>query len=178
MSVLVVSATKAEAVHVPDHLELLVCGVGKVEAAARTAEAIARLRPSLVVNIGTCGALREGVSGLFEPSLVVNHDFDAAGIRALGYDVSDELSLPGGDGSVLATGDRFVSDPVVRDGLATRASLVDMEGYAIARTAQAFGVPVRLAKVVSDGADETAMDWPTAVEACAVRLGEWLRTHV
>ncbi len=174
MSVLVVSATAAEAVHVPAGTQLLVCGIGKVEAAVRTSEAIARLRPDLVVNIGTCGALREGVSGLFEPSAVLNHDFDAAGIRALGYDVTDELSVPGGDGSVLATGDRFVSDPVVRDGLAQRASLVDMEGYAVVRAAQAHGVPVRLAKVVSDSADESALEWNAVVDACARRLGEWL----
>ncbi len=174
MSVLVVSATKAEAAYVPDGLGVLVCGVGKVEAVVRTAEAISRLRPDLVVNAGTCGALREGVTGLFEPSAVVNHDFDAAGIRALGFDVEDELALPGGDGSVLATGDRFVTDPVVRDGLATRASLVDMEGYAVVRAAQAFDVPVRLVKVVSDGADESALDWPMVVDGCARRLGEWL----
>jgi predicted 5'-methylthioadenosine/S-adenosylhomocysteine nucleosidase len=178
VSVLVVSATRAEAAHVPAGLDVLVCGVGKVEAAVRTAEAIARLRPSQVVNVGTCGALREGVTGLFEPSRVVNHDFDAAGIRALGYDVADEVTLAGGDGSVLATGDRFVTDPVVRDGLATRASLVDMEGYAIVRAAQAFDVPVRLVKVVSDGADESALDWPAVVDGCARRLGEWLAAHV
>lgn len=178
MTVLVVSATRAEAAHVPAGLDVVVCGVGKVEAAARTAEAVARLRPRLVVNVGTCGALRPGVTGLFEPSRVVNHDFDAAGIRALGYDVADELELPGGDGSVLATGDRFVTDPVVRDGLAQRAALVDMEGYAIARTAQAFDVPVRLVKVVSDAADESALDWPAVVDGCARRLGEWLGSHV
>ncbi|UUZ59166.1 hypothetical protein [Nocardioides sp. B-3] len=52
-----------------------------------------------------------------------------------------------------------------------------MEGYAVAWAAQQFGVPVRLVKHVSDSADESAMDWPAAIEASAVELGAWLREN-
>ncbi|MFT4298826.1 MAG: nucleosidase [Aeromicrobium sp.] len=174
---LIVSATRAEAAHVPASHRLLVCGIGKVEAAAAVAEAVAQERPSLIVNVGTAGSLG-GATGLFVPSRVVNHDFSAALIRNLGADAVDEIEVPGGDGSVLATGDVFVTDPAVRDVLARRAGLVDMEGFAVARVAQRAGVPVRLVKHVSDQADESALDWPTVVDASARVLASWLREHL
>ena len=66
---------------------------------------------------------------------------------------------------MLATGDVFVTDPLVRARLAEVASLVDMEGYAVAYACRQFGVPVRLVKHVSDDADEGALDWPARVDA-------------
>ncbi|NED63768.1 nucleosidase, partial [Streptomyces sp. SID10244] len=57
-----------------------------------------------------------------------------------------------------------------------RADLVDMEGCAIAHVSAEFGVPCRMVKVVRDGADEGAMDWPSLVDDAARRLGEWFET--
>ena len=63
--VLVVSATAAEARHVPDGLDVVVTGIGKTAAAAVTTEALLARRGAdaelLVVNIGTVGALRDGL---------------------------------------------------------------------------------------------------------------------
>lgn len=179
-SVLVVSATTAEAAHVPPDLPLVITGMGKTAAAAATARALAvydDLSGLTVVNIGTAGALRPGLTGLFEPGSVLNHDLSADVVRALGHDPQERLEV-GESEVVLATGDVFVSDPVVRDALAERAHLVDMEGYAVAYAAQQAGVPVRLVKHVSDAADESALDWPTLVAASAVVLGEWLATEL
>ena len=178
--VLVVSATAAEAAHVPPDLPLVVTGLGKVAAATATARALAAyddLAGLTVVNIGTAGALRPGLAGLFEPGTVLNHDLSADVIRSLGYDPQERLDV-GESEVVLATGDVFVSDPAVRDALAERAHLVDMEGYAVAYACRELGVPVRLVKHVSDAADESALDWPTMVEASARVLGEWLRAEV
>jgi len=108
---------------------------------------------------------------------VLNHDISADLVRALGYDPHERLEV-GGSEVVLATGDVFVTDPAVRDALAARAHLVDMEGYAVAWAAREAGVPVRLVKHVSDTADESALDWASMVEASALALGEWLRVNV
>jgi adenosylhomocysteine nucleosidase len=173
---LVVAATAAEAAHVPADLPLVVTGLGKTAAAVATARALAAyddLRGLTVVNIGTAGALRPGLTGLHVPGVVLNHDINADVVRSLGYDPEERLEL-GESEVVLATGDVFVTDPVVRDRLALAAHLVDMEGYAVAYAAQSFGVPVRLVKHVSDDADESSMDWPRRVEASAVELGGWL----
>lgn len=177
---LVVAATAAEAAHVPADLPLVITGLGKTAAAATTARALAAyddLSGLTVLNIGTAGALRPGLTGIHEPGVVLNHDLSADVIRALGYDPQERLDV-GESETVLATGDVFVSDPVVRDALAERAHLVDMEGYAVAYAAREAGVRVRLVKHVSDGADEGAMDWPTLVAASAAALGDWLREHV
>lgn len=174
---LVVAATGAEAAYVPDDLPVVVTGLGKTAAAAATAEALAttRLDGLTVVNIGTAGALRPGLSGMFLPSTVLNHDLSADVIRALGYDPEEELPVRDGDGTVLATGDVFVTEAEIRDLLASRAHLVDMEGYAVAYACRRRGVPVRLVKHVSDEADERAMDWPQLVDHSAAELGRWLR---
>lgn len=177
---LVVSATEAEARYVPAGLPVVVTGIGKTAAATATTRALARADVAglIVINIGTAGALRDGVTGLFTPGRVLNYDINADAIRAIGYDPEELLEVPGGDGLTLATGDRFVTDPVVRDRLAARADLVDMEGYAVVYACRAFGVPVRLVKHVSDAADESALDWPSVVDASARVLGDWLRTEL
>lgn len=179
MSVLIVSATRAEAAYVPSGLDLVITGLGKTAAAAVVARELA-LRPATtaVINIGTAGALREGLTGLHLPNRVLNHDISAAALRSLGYDAEEWLELEGGTDVALASGDVFVSDAAVRAGLAQHAHLVDMEGYAVAWAAKRAGVPVTLVKHVSDNADDTAFDWPAMVEHSARELGSWIRANV
>ena len=177
--ILVVAATRAEAAHVPPGVEVVVTGLGKTAAAVATTRALAGrdLAGQTVVNLGTAGALRDAMAGLHEVGVVLNHDMNADAVRALGYDPRERLTVGESD-VVLASGDVFVTDPVVRDALAERAHLVDMEGYAVAWAAREAGVPVRLVKHVSDTADESALDWASMVEASALALGEWLRVNV
>lgn len=160
----------------PAGTPLLICGIGKVRAAVAVAARLAGDRSvTRVINIGTAGALRPGREGLFVPGRVLNHDLSSALIRRLGHDPHEWLELEGEPDVALATGDMFVSDPVVRDRLSQVASLVDMEGYAIAWACQQAGVAVQLVKHVSDNADEGAMSWPQLVDRSARVLGEWLR---
>ncbi len=177
---LVVAATRAEAAFVPCHLPVVVTGLGKTAAAVATTRALTGVDPArtLVVNIGTAGALRDGLEGIHLPGTTVNHDMNADAIRALGYDPQERLEVEGGDHTVLASGDVFVTDPAVRALLAAQAHLVDMEGYAVTYACRQMGVPVRLVKHVSDNADETALDWPAMVAASAKALGEWLEANV
>jgi len=177
---LVVAATRAEAAHVPPHLPVVVTGLGKTAAAVATTRALARVDPARtsVVNVGTAGALRDGLDGLHLPGVVINHDLSAEAIRALGYDPEERLVVDGGDATVLASGDVFVTDPAVRQALARRADLVDMEAYAVAYACRRMGVAVRLVKHVSDNADAAALDWPRLVDRSARVLGRWLEEHL
>lgn len=177
--VLVVAATREEAAYVPPGLPLLITGVGKTAAASAVSRALAEhphREDLLVVNIGTAGALRDGLAGIHEPGRVVNHEISAEAIRSIGLEPHEVLTVGAGD-LVLATGDMFVTDPSVRARLAQRAQLVDMEGYAVAYAAAQFGVEVRLVKHVSDNADESAHDWSAVVDDSARDLGEWLRVR-
>ena len=151
-----------------------------VSAASAVASGLAVVSASgtpydLVVNIGSAGALHDHLEGLHEIGAVLNHDLSAEVLRGFGYDPQEWLTVGPEHGLRLATGDVFVSDPLVRAELAARADLVDMEGYAIAWACREAGVPVRLIKHISDKADEGAMDWLTLVDLSARALGEWLR---
>lgn len=177
---LVVSAIAAEAKYVPAEVPVVLTGVGKTAAAVATARALAGVDTTglTVLNLGTTGALRDGLSGLFLPSEVVNHDLNADAIRAIGLDPRESFAIDGGDGTVLASGDVFVTDPALRARLAERAHLVDMEAYGVVFACREYGVPVRLVKHVSDSADEAAVDWPARVDASARVLGEWVRDQL
>ena len=177
---LVVCAVAGEARYVPAGVPLVVTGVGKTPAAVAVSRALAERDTSdlVVLNVGTTGALRDGLSGLFLPSTVINHDVNAEAVRAIGLDPQDELHIEGGDGTVLASGDVFVTDSLVRQRLAERAHLVDMEAYGVVYACREYGVPVRVVKHVSDSADEAALDWPALVDASAKVLGEWVSQYV
>ncbi len=180
--VLVVAATPAEARYVPAGLPLLITGIGKVAAAAAVAHALAgqanRESDYTVVNIGSAGALRDGLDGLHLPGAVINHDLSADLIRSLGIDITDRIDIPGGDHVVLATGDSFVADPHERAALAPRAALVDMEGFAVAWACRQAGVRCRLVKHVSDNADAGALSWAETVDRSATALGAWLSANL
>lgn len=177
---LLVVALEEEATHLHvSELPVLVTGVGKVNAAVAVASILAEHSPARVVNLGTAGALHDGMTGTHVIGSVVQHDLDDEAIFALaGLHFGETLRLAD-DGPTLATGDAFVSDAATRLRLAQRADLVDMEGYAIARAALHAGVPVTLVKQVSDNADEGAgRSWRQTVDDCAEVLGAWVHAHL
>jgi adenosylhomocysteine nucleosidase len=138
-------------------------GVGKVNAAWRTAQALAQHRPDLVVNFGTAGAVVPALSGLIEVGTAVQRDMD---VRALGLALGE---TPFETGSpeirfspapwVCGTGDSFAASAPELP-----CDIVDMELYAIAKVCRAAGVPLRAFKFISDNADGAApSDWRTAL---------------
>lgn len=140
-------------------IQLLHCGVGKVNAAWRLAAAISAERPSMVVNFGTAGALRPGFSGLQEVGSVIQHDMDVSGLGfALGETPfePDSREICFAESPVIcASGDRFVDDAPQ-----LQADLVDMELYPIAKICRHAALPLRAFKYITDSADDTAAgDW-------------------
>lgn len=157
---LVVVAVRQEAAHLHG-VDVVLTGIGKVAAAVAVSAAIADRLPSFVLNVGTAGALHDGMAGAHVIGRVLEHDVDHAFLGALiGEELSGEVVLDPNEPITLATGDSFVADDDQRAALATRAHLVDMEGYAIARACEAAGVPCRMVKVVSDTAtSDAARSW-------------------
>ena len=179
---LVLAAHPLETKYFPEDIDLVLTGIGMSMAAVHTTEAVltrcpdpARRAELTVLNIGSAGALNDGLSGVLEPSRVINRDVDEDLLHAAGIPVDNVIEL-GGDGPVLATGDSFVAGGRVRDALAARADLVDMEGWAVAVACRHLGVRLRMVKHVSDAADEAAIAWPEKVEASALELGRWFRS--
>lgn len=177
---MLVVALEEEASHLHvSELPVLVTGVGKVNAALAVSLALADTTPTRVVNLGTAGALHDGMVGTHVVGTAIQHDLDDEAVFALsGLHASEPLRLAD-SGVTLATGDLFVSDEATRARLAERADLVDMEGYAVARAALAAGVPVTLVKQVSDQADDGAgQSWRASIDACAEILGAWVRREL
>lgn len=173
---LVVVALAEEATYVTDH-QLLLTGPGKVSASISVAASLSERRPERVLNVGTAGALRPGLSGTFTVGRVLEHDFDAAAIEALtGRPLPGPVELDASSEIVLATGDVFVQDEALREALAERAHLVDMEGYAVARTCAAFGVPCTMVKIVSDEASDGALrSWQETIDRSARLVADAVR---
>ncbi|QGG96559.1 nucleosidase [Actinomarinicola tropica] len=176
---LVVVAVRQEARHLDAH-DVVLTGIGKVSAAVAVTAAIAARRPSLVLNVGTAGALRDHMTGTHVIGRVIEHDVDHAFLgRLIGEDLSGEVVLDPDIDVTLATGDAFVADGALRDALAARAHLVDMEGYAVARACEAAGVPCRIVKVVSDTAsDGAAATWVDEVDRTARAIADAVAEHL
>lgn len=177
---LLVVALDEEATHLHAlDLPILVTGAGKVNAAVAVATTIGEQRPHSLINLGTAGALRPGLTGTHVIARVTQHDLDDAALFSLtGLHFGEPIDVAT-SGLTLATGDAFIADPAVRDRLAQHADLVDMEAYAIARAASAALLPLTIVKQVSDEASsEAATSWSASVDACAEQLGEWVRANV
>lgn len=178
---LLVVALEEEARHLHvSELPILVTGVGKVCAASALAAVLARQRPSRIINLGTAGSLRDGLSGTQIIGRVIQYDFDDAAIAELtGGHFGEPIELAS-SGPVLGSGDLFVRGGPAREALVARGvDLVDMEGYAVARVARDFGLETMLVKEISDGAGEAAgASWSENLDDCAERLGAWLRAEL
>ena len=187
MTVLVVAALVEEVAHVRD-VEVLVTGVGKAVAAATLARRLAQgPTPTVVVNVGTAGAVGSVSTGLHEIGFVTQHDFPYTAIEALVGAVDRGFVLepsrppqpakaPPDDVMTLATGDVFVADAERAAAIAAAGvHLVDMEAFAYAATCAAFAVPFRSVKAVSDAADAAAGEtWLDSIDACATALADWV----
>ena len=153
----------------------LVTGPGKVLAASGLAAALAASRPGAVLVLGTAGGLTPGHQGVHEVAVVAQHDFDAAALESLVGRLYGAPITLAATGEHLATGDVFVADAEHVARLAARGyGLVDMEGYAYAHVCAAAGVPLRIVKAVSDGAEGDAVTtWTANVRQCSALLADW-----
>lgn len=174
---LFIAAVAGEAAALPHDATTLITGIGTLNATIALAEVLARgPRPAAVINIGTAGSLVDGYAGVYEITEVIKHDFDTSAIEQItGRPFPNALALQQSGGPLptarLATGDSFINDSLRREKLARIAELVDMEGYAVAKTCQHFEIPVRLLKQVSDNANEESTGtWADAVARGAREL--------
>jgi nucleoside phosphorylase len=149
--ILVVAATPAE-LRGADGAETLVCGVGPVEAAARTATALAAARPTALLHVGVAGA--RSFDG---PRFVI-------GSEAIYCDADDpawiELRTSGEPRLIDAAARALPGSRVgpigtsARVGGATHCEVEAMEGYAVLRAAALAGVPAVEVRVLANAVGE------------------------
>lgn len=159
-----------------DSIVAVTVGVGKINSALGTAQAFQKRAPSLVIGVGTCGAIRQDlqIGDIVLPSHVVQYDLD---LRLFGL---PRGSIPTREGDlegtlkvdaiaqefrhwdkrkvhssiVLGTADKFLvakeraAQPWICEEL--HIDVVDMESYAIVKAARQEGCKVAIVRVVSD----------------------------
>jgi nucleoside phosphorylase len=148
--VLIVAATERELGHVR-RFETFCCGIGPVEAAARTAQALAELKPDAVLHIGIAGAraieplsLVLGSEAVYEdargPLVGSRVEPDAVLLEALRRSLPDAHVLPIGTSA--------------RVGGTSTCDVEAMEGFGVLRACELAGVPAVELRAISNSPDE------------------------
>ncbi|MDE6586629.1 MAG: 5'-methylthioadenosine/S-adenosylhomocysteine nucleosidase [Clostridia bacterium] len=165
-------------------ISVVICGVGKVNAACGAQYAIDCLNADKIVNLGVAGGLDKSmnVADVYAIEKAVQYDFDLTQLNgtAMGtLDEFDENYLSVSSKSVyplkrLATGDRF-NDSKDDFNLLTKelkADIRDMEGAAIAQTCVHAGVSFKSYKIISDiaGSGSTAEQYFKNLGKCFAKL--------
>lgn len=159
----------------------LIVGVGPVEAALGLAAALSsmRVKPDLVVSLGSAGSAKLEQGEVFEVSAISYRDMDAS---PLGFErgVTPFLNHPavmpvqtcinGVPKATLSTGGSIISGT---DYSQIEADMVDMETFAIVRACQTFDVGFTGLRGISDGAEELRhyRDWADYLPAVDAALG-------
>jgi futalosine hydrolase len=147
---LVVAATDRELAHVRGH-DTFVCGVGPVDAAARTARVLAERSPEAVLHVGIAGARELARLTIVVGSESVYSDLAAA------IPVVDRVEP---DAALFARVRAALPDAVVAS-IGTSAAVGGgacdveaMEGFGVLRACALAGVPAVELRVVSNSPDE------------------------
>ena len=163
---------------------VIICGVGKVNAAMGAQIAIDRLNADKIINLGVAGGLRKEleIGDIYGISAAVQYDFDLTAINGTAIGTLDEFKENYIDLSVkelfplkkLATGDRF-NDSKDDYKLLTNvlnADIRDMEGGAIAQVCAHAKIEAYSFKAISDvyGRGSTAKQFQENTALCMSRL--------
>jgi adenosylhomocysteine nucleosidase len=176
---LYVFALPTEAAEEFEHVNKVIVGAGKVNAAYELTSAIHTHRPQLIINLGSAG------SNVFKRGEVIcctrflQRDMDATGLGFKKYETPFAgidpilhygLKIEGVTEGICGTGDSFEMNHLSSD-----YDVVDMEAYSLAYVAMKEKIPFLCLKYVSDGADGMAAeDWSVQVHNAAIAFKEIL----
>ena len=172
-----------------ERIGVVVCGVGKVNAACGAQYAIDFLNVDCIVNLGVAGGLNDGlaVGKIYCIECAVEYDFDLAQLNGTPVGTLNEFTqryMPlntvlGYEKRKLATGDRF-NDSEQDYLLLTKdmgADIRDMEGAAIVHACIHAKVPAYSFKCISDLANSgsTTEQFLQNLQLCTKNLTEELK---
>ncbi len=134
-------------------------GVGKINATYNLLKLINKFKPNQVINFGSAGAIKKGLSGIVECTKFYQRDMDVRGLLdfKLGETPFDSINeiINFEEGFSCGSGDSFVNNKIEMN-----VDIVDMEAYALAKVCKIENVKFRCFKYISDNADENApSDW-------------------
>lgn len=163
-----------------NEVTLVQSGIGKVNASIAASLLIEQFNADIIINTGSAGGIREGLS---VGDLVISDElsYNDADARVFGYKYGQIPQMPESykaDSSLvekieesasvlkwnihrglIVTGDSFVAGNKQLDNIKEffpEALVTEMEGTAIAQTCYQFDVPFVVIRALSDSADEEA----------------------
>ena len=131
--------------------------IGKINAAMAVTEAIEKYSPSIVMNIGTSGAVHHEVGSIHVCCRFIDRDMEKVSIPGVCYteDFTAECINAGlgkwGIGGLCNTGDSFLTTP---EGT---GDVFDMEAFASAAVCRKQGIPFIAVKYVTDKIGENSI---------------------
>jgi futalosine hydrolase len=149
--ILVVAATERELAGAAG-AATLACGIGPVEAAAATAQALAVQSPSAVLHVGIAGA-----RGIDVPQLVIGSEAvyeDAGGGPLVPGRIEPNPALLERARRALPGAQVLPIGTSARVGGTSGCTVEAMEGFAVLRAAQLAGIPALEVRAVSNEIDE------------------------
>lgn len=175
-----------------EKVAVIVCGVGKVNAASGAQYAVDCLGAMVIINLGVAGGLNNTVkiADMYAISAVVQYDFDLVQLNGTAIGTLNECTenyLPlsvaeGFEVKKVATGDRF-NDSMQDYKLITEvlgADVREMELGAIAQVCMHAGVKCYSFKAISDlaGSGSTTEQFVKNLETCSVTITNTLEKIV
>lgn len=151
---------------IPQGIDILYTGIGKINAAMTTYRAIAKYQPARIVNFGTAGRITLHLEGLIEIGRVIQRDMNAEPLAPRGKTPfsRDPIEYQSIGGQYrCGTGDSFVN---AKDEwlLHQKVDVVDMELFAIAAVAHHHQIPWQSFKYITDEAnEESGKNWQERV---------------
>ncbi|CAM3746004.1 5'-methylthioadenosine nucleosidase [Polynucleobacter brandtiae] len=182
-NLLIITALESELSRavLPPGVGIIYSGIGKVNAALMTYQAIEEFEPKRIINFGTAGKVNLDLHGLLEIGQVIQRDMQTEPLAPRGQTPfcprPQVYRSPGGI-HMCGTGDSFVTahDPWLQE---QGVDVVDMELFAIAATAYQFQIPWQSFKYITDDANtQSGNDWQEKVndgqDAFLLKLKELL----
>lgn len=136
-------------------------GVGKINAARTTTEAILQFQPNRIINVGSVGVLdAKRLGTVMQVNQVIERDMNAVPLSPRGqvpFDKASHRFFSVTPGLTCATGDSFVTK---KDHwlISNNVDMVDMELFAIAKISSHYGIPWISLKFGTDLADGNASE--------------------
>ena len=188
MKILIAYALKDERVSLAiDGAEIVevVTGIGKTQAAASLAFAIAEHKPDAVLNIGTVGTYRHRVGDILVSRKFVDRDIQRLPLNGVPKALETEQGMlpqwpsviegrESRDTMTINTGDNFVTSADEDLG----CDAVDMESFAMAWTCRKAELPFMAVKYVTDilGQNSVAA-WAEKLESARRDLEKYFRNN-
>lgn len=161
MKTLITVATRTENQFnpLPKDTDILITGIGKLNAAIRLALKLSEKKYERIINVGLCGCIDKTypISKIFSIEKVIEGDLEPL----LGRSEIPLFPLSGNsfEETLLVTQDRAVLTEDQRNHLkGFGAFLADMECFALAKTAKALKIPFHAFKIISDHADSSTLE--------------------